>query len=167
MNVLRIMSRLKFISPRKRLEWYPPFWLMRIKVLELAEDWSTVRLRLPLTAFSRNIGDCMFGGYQAALADPIAALACVKRYPGYEVWTRAMNIDFIAVGNSDLELRFEFDLAIDRQIRDELAVRRRSTPKFEYAFYRQDGVQCSRVVNTVAIRPKGYKLRNLSGNSAS
>jgi acyl-coenzyme A thioesterase PaaI-like protein len=167
MNILRIMRGLSFLSPRKRLEWYPPFWLMRVKVLELAEDWSTVRLRLPLTAFSRNMGDCMFGGYQAALADPIAALACVKRYPGYEVWTRAMNIDFIAVGNSDLELRFEFDPAIDKQIRDELTARGRSTPKFEYGYFRQDGKQCSRVINTVAIRPEGYKPRNLSGYSSS
>jgi len=167
MNVLRIMGALSFLSPRKRLEWYPPFWLMRVKVLELAEDWSTVRLRLPLTAFSRNMGDCMFGGYQASLADPIAALACVKRFPGHEVWTRAMNIDFIAVGNSDLELRFEFDPAIDQQIRNDLAVRGRSTPRFEYGYYRQDGVQCSRVINTVAIRPEGYKPRNLSGNSSS
>jgi len=98
----------------------------------------------------------MFGGYQASLADPVAALACAQRYPGYEVWTRAMHIDFVAEGNSDLELRFEFDAAIDQKIRNDLAARNRSTPKFEYGFYRQDGVLCSRIINTVAIRPKGY-----------
>ena len=75
MNALRFMKGLGFLSPRQRLEWYPPFWLMRVKVLELADDWSTVRLQLPLTVFSRNMGDSMFGGYQAAVADPIAALA--------------------------------------------------------------------------------------------
>ena len=75
MNALRFMKGLDFLSPSQRLEWYPPFWLMRVKVLELADDWSTVRLRLPLTVFSRNMGDSMFGGYQAAVADPIAALA--------------------------------------------------------------------------------------------
>jgi acyl-coenzyme A thioesterase PaaI-like protein len=165
MNVLRFMKRLSFLSPRQRLEWYPPFWLMRVKVVELADDWSIVRLRLPLTAFSRNMGDSMFGGYQAAVADPIAALACAKRFPGHDVWTRAMGIDFVAVGNTDLELRFEFDLAIDAQIREDLADRGRSTPSFEYAFYRLDGVCCSRITNTVAIRPEGYKPRDLSENS--
>ena len=68
-----------------------------------------------------------------------------------------MNIDFVAEGNSDLELRFEFDPALDLQIREELASRGRSTPQFEYGFYRQDGVLCSRVKNTVAIRPQGYR----------
>ena len=156
MNALRFMSGLGFLSPRQRLEWYPPFWLMRVKVLELADDWSIVRLRLPLTVFSRNMGDSMFGGYQAALADPIAALACVKRFPGHDVWTRAMSIDFIAVGNSDLELRFEFKDSIDAQIKEEIADRGRSTPRFEYAFYRLDGKCCSQITNTVAIRPEGY-----------
>jgi acyl-coenzyme A thioesterase PaaI-like protein len=156
MNVLRLMQRLRFLSPRQRLEWFPPFWLMRVKVLELSDDWQTVRLRLPLNAFSRNMGDCMFGGYQASLADPIAALACARRFPGYEVWTRAMSVDFVAEGNSDLELRFDFDAAIEARIRDDLSLRERSTPQFEYGLYRQDGVQCTRIINTVAIRPRGY-----------
>lgn len=155
-NVLRFMRGLSFLTPRQRLEWYPPFWLMRVKVVELADDWQIVRLRLPLTAIARNMGDCMFGGYQAALADPIAALACAKRFPGYSVWTRAMTIDFVAEGNSDLELRFEFPAALDTQIHEELASKGRSTPCFEYGLFRQDGVQCSRVINTVAIRPEGY-----------
>ena len=167
MNVLRFMKRVGFLSPRQRLEWYPPFWLMRVKVLELADDWSFIRLRLPLTAFSRNMGDSRVGGYQAAVADPIAALACAKRFPGHDVWTRAMSIDFVAVGDSDLELRFEFDLAIDAKIRHDLAARGRSTPEFEYAFYREDGKCCSRISNTVAIRPEGYKPGNLSENSVS
>ena len=78
-----------------------------------------------------------------------------------------MSIDFVAVGNTDLELRFEFDQSIEAQIQKDLANRGRSTPRFEYAFYRLDGICCSRLVNIVAIRPYGYKPRNLSGNSVS
>jgi len=156
LNLLRLMRRLRFLSPRRRLEWYPPFWLMRVRVLELAPDWSRVRLLLPLTMVSRNLGDAMFGGWQAAVSDPVAALACARRYPGHEVWTRHHALDFIKPGDTDLELRFEFDPALDARIREELAARGRSTPTFEYALYRQDGVCCTRVVNTVAIRPEGY-----------
>lgn len=168
MNILQLLYRLRFLGLRRQLEWYPPFRFMRVRVLELADDWQIARLRLPLTAFSRNMGGSMFGGYQAALADPIAALACARRYPGYEVWTRAMSIDFVAEGSSDLELRFEFSLGLDTQIRDDLASRGRSTPCFEYGLYRADGVQCSRVLNTVAIRPRGYvSSREVSPGKAS
>lgn len=156
LNLLKLLGRMRFLSDRRRLEWYPPFWLMRVKVLELSDNWRRIRLRLPLNMVSRNMGNTMFGGYQCALSDPIAALACAKRFPGNEVWTRVHEVDFQHVGNSDLELRFEFPPELEKQIRAELAERGRSTPTFEYGFYRVDGVCCSVVKSTVAIRPSGY-----------
>ncbi len=156
LNLLKLMRRLRFLSDRRRLELYPPFWLMRVKVLEMAPDWQIVRLKLPLNMISRNMGGSMFGGYQASLSDPIAALACAKRFPGYEVWTRHHELDFRKVGNSDLELRFEFDSGQDSRIREELARRGRCTPTFEFGFYREDGELCTQVISTVAIRPSGY-----------
>ncbi len=156
MNLLKFISRLGFLSQAKRLEFYPPFFLMRIKVLEISDNWERLRLRLPLNMASKNMGGSMFGGYQAALSDPIAALACAKRYPGTDVWTRHHEMDFRKPGDSDLELRFEFPAQLDAQIRAELTAKGRSTPSFEYAFYRQDGQLCTWVRSTVAIRPEGY-----------
>jgi len=156
MNLLKFVSRLKFLSQAKRLEFYPPFFLMRIKVLEISNNWDRVRLKLPLNMISKNMGGSMFGGYQAALSDPIAALACVKRYPGTDVWTRHHAVDFCKPGDSDLELRFEFPAQLDALIREELATKGRSTPSFEYGFYRADGQLCTRVQSRVAIRPEGY-----------
>ena len=158
-NIFALLKRLPFIPEKKFLEWYPPFWLMRVKVLGMTNNGRIVRLKLPLTAFSKNMGDSMFGGYQAAVADPIAAIVCAKIFPGHEVWTRSQHIDFQHEGNSDLELRFEFSPEIENQIKDDLAIKQRSTPVFEYGFYRKDGVRCSKIVNTVAIRPKGYQLK--------
>ena len=93
-RVLRFMSERRILSDARMLELYPPFLFMRIKVLEMDRDWRRVRIRLPLNAISRNPGGVMFGGFQAALADPIAALACARVFPGYSTWTRAMQIDF-------------------------------------------------------------------------
>ena len=159
MNALRLLRKLSFLSARRRLEWYPPFFFMGVKVIEMQDDWSRVRIRLPLNARSKNMGDSMFGGYQASLADPIAALACAKRFPDYSVWTRAMTIDFMREGNSDLELRFEFDENLYQGIKDELQQKGRSTPVFEYALFRADGEISSKIKNTVAIRPKNYQAR--------
>ena len=158
-NIFTLLKRLPFIPEKKFLEWYPPFFLMRVKVLEITNNGRFVRLKLPLNMFSKNMGNSMFGGYQAAVADPIAALVCAKIFPGHEVWTRSQHIDFQHEGNSDLELRFEFPPEIEQQIKNDLAGKGRSTPKFEYGFFRKDGVRCSKIVNTVAIRPKGYQLR--------
>lgn len=157
MTLMARLSRQKWISPRKRLEWYPPFLVMRIKVLELSDDWRRVRIRLPLNTFSTNPGGVMFGGYQASLADPIAAISCARVFPGYSVWTRALTLDFMRGGATDLELRFEIPSEQEDAIRRELDERGRATPVFEYGYYLTDGTQCTRIFNTVAIRPKGYK----------
>jgi acyl-coenzyme A thioesterase PaaI-like protein len=157
LNILKLLRRARFLSPRRRVEWYPPFWFMGVKVLELEENWNRVRLRLPLTAFSRNLGGGMFGGYQAAIADPIAAIACARQFPGHSVWTRAITLDFRHPGDTDLELRFEFPASLRHQIGAELEAKGRSTPVFEYGLYRGDGICCTHVHCRVAIRPRGYR----------
>jgi acyl-coenzyme A thioesterase PaaI-like protein len=165
-NVLNFIKRLPFIPEKKALEWYPPFFFMRVKVLEIKDNGRLVRLKLPLTLFSKNMGNSMFGGYQAALADPIAAIVCARLFPGHEVWTRSQHIDFQHEGNSDLELRFEFSSETEKKITEDLAKKGRSTPVFEYGFYREDGVRCSNIINTVAIRPRGYQLKRESNNKS-
>jgi acyl-coenzyme A thioesterase PaaI-like protein len=154
---MSFMARSKILSDARLLELYPPFVAMRIKVLEIGDGWRTVRIRLPLNAMSRNPGGVMFGGYQAALADPIAALACARVFPGYSVWTRSMTISFDHGGNSDLEMRFSLTPEQEQDIRIELERNGRSTPTFEYGYVRGDGVRCTVIRNTVAIRPRGYK----------
>ena len=154
---MRFISRSGIVSDARLLELYPPFRPMRIKVLEIAEGWRSVRIRLPLNATSRNPGGVMFGGYQAALADPIAALACARVFPGFSVWTRAMSISFDHGGNSDLEMRFSLTPEQEQAVTMELERDGRSTPTFEYGYIRQDGVRCTVIRNTVAIRPRGYK----------
>ena len=156
MRWMRVLRKLKFIPQARRIELYPPFWMMRIKVLEL-NGWRRVRIRLPLTALAKNMGGSMFGGYQASLADPIAALACNELFPGYSVFTRTLSLDFRLPGDSDLELRFEFDAQIEQQIAADLKLKGRSTPEFEYGLYRSDGKLCTLVHCTVAIRPLGYR----------
>jgi len=156
MGLLQMLAGLRFIPEGRRLELYPPFRAMRIRVLETSDGWRRIRILLPLDWRSKNPGGVMFGGWQAALADPIAALSCARVFPGYSVWTRSMHIDFQRGGATDLELRFEMTKVQEDDIRAELVERGRATPTFVYGFHLADGTLCTRVENRVAIRPKGY-----------
>ena len=150
------VSASKLFSEKMKIELYPPFFLMRVKVLEISRQWRTVRMKLPLNTVSRNPGGVMFGGYQAALADPIAALACSRIFPGYSCWTRAMSLDFSVGGSKDLELRFEFPPELEKSIRADLDSKGRSTPTFKYGYYLPDGTLSTSITNVVAIRKSGY-----------
>lgn len=170
MSWLKFLAKFGWLPESRRLELYPPFFKMRVRVLEVRDDWRHVRLKLPLTATSRNLSGDMFGGWQAALADPIAALACARVFPGHAVFTRAMSLDFENPGRTDLELRFDLEPGQETAIRAELNARDRATPTFEYAYFLADGTLCTRVHNTVAIRPRGYaktRERQLDLNTAS
>ena len=69
MNLRRLIWNTTLVSERKKIEWYPPFWLMRIRVIEISDNWRSVRILLPRTWVSRNAGGSLFGGFQAAVAD--------------------------------------------------------------------------------------------------
>jgi acyl-coenzyme A thioesterase PaaI-like protein len=153
---INLLSKLDFLSARRRFELYPPYFLMRVKVIELAQDWSMVRIRLPLNWISANAAGNMFGGYQASLADPVPALACLKKFTGYRVATRKLELDFIRVGNSSLMLHFDFGAQTEHDIRQALDKHGHATPCFTMTYVREDGQICTRIKNTVAIRPKGY-----------
>jgi len=140
----------------KRLENFEPFKMMQVKILELTPDWRTIKLLLPLSDAATNHQGTMFGGFMASLADPVAALACGKLYPGYAAWTRNLNIDFLRAGTTDLELRFNFPSDLEPIIEKELLEKKRSTPTFKYSYHLQDGTLCAEVHCTVAIRPQGY-----------
>ncbi len=162
MNLRRLIWNNRFLNERQRVQWYPPFWLMRIKVLELADDWRSIRIHLPHTWLSTNPRGSLFGGFQACLADPIAAMACVKLFPDYAVWTRALTLDFQRDGGTHgLELKFSISSEQEQKIADELAAKGRSTPSFEYGYYQQDGSLCTLIKATIAIRSRDYKKQGI------
>ncbi len=155
-GLLHWLGRLRFLSPETRFEWYPPFRLMGVRVLELSEDWSHMRIRLPLTCLSANAAGNVFGGFQACLADPLPALACLKLFPGHRVATKKLELEFLRVGNSDLVLELDIDVGLQRDIRRSLHDSGRADPCFSMVYRRRDGKVCTRIRNTVAIRPQGY-----------
>ncbi|WP_305909288.1 PaaI family thioesterase [Methylomarinum sp. Ch1-1] len=157
MNLRKLIWNARWLSDEQRIKWYPAFWLMRLKVLELSPCWRRVTILLPHSWIATNTGGSMFGGFQACLADPIAAMSCLKVFPGYSVWTRSLHLDFRREGLSDLQLRFAMSSEQEQQIRRELERKGRSTPEFEYGYYQADGSLCTLIRARVAIRPKGYK----------
>ena len=160
MNLRRLIWNASWLTDKQRIEWYPAFWLLRPKVRELSPCWRRVKIVLPHSWVATNTGGSLFGGFQACLADPIAAMSCIKVFPGHAVWTRSLQLDFKYEGLTDLELRFAMSPEQEAQIRQELKQKGRSTPEFEYAYYQADGTLCTTIKARIAIRPKGYKAKN-------
>ena len=90
------------------------------RIAFLADDWSEVRVRLPLSWRTRNYVGTIFGGSMYGAVDPIYMIMLIKRLgPGYQVWDKAARIRFRRPGRSTLHARFVLE---DDEVRDVLAL---------------------------------------------
>jgi acyl-coenzyme A thioesterase PaaI-like protein len=73
----------------------------------IAEDWSEVRLELPLSWRTRNYVGTIFGGSLYSAVDPIYMLMLIHRLgPEFVVWDKAASIQFKKPGRETLHARF-------------------------------------------------------------
>ena len=78
------------------------------KLRYIAEDWSEIRLELPLNWRTRNYVGTIFGGSLYAAVDPIYMLMLIRRLgPEYVVWDKAASIQFKKPGRETLHANFE------------------------------------------------------------
>jgi acyl-coenzyme A thioesterase PaaI-like protein len=73
----------------------------------IAEDWSEVRLDLPLSWRTRNYVGTIFGGSIYSAVDPIYMLMLIHRLgPEFIVWDEAAAIQFKKPGKETLHAHF-------------------------------------------------------------
>ena len=73
----------------------------------IAEDWSEVRLDLPLSWRTRNYVGTIFGGSIYSAVDPIYMLMLIHRLgPDFVVWDKSASIQFKKPGRETLRAKF-------------------------------------------------------------
>ena len=88
---------------RQRFNFFPAFWATGAKVIYIAEDLRTIRIKLPLNFRTKNIYGTLFGGAMYAATDPLfAILVKAGLGPGYIVWDKAGSIRYRKPGRSAL-----------------------------------------------------------------
>jgi len=103
------------------LNLYPPYRCAGAKVERIAEDFSSVRVRIDLTIKNRNIVGTIFGGSLYTATDPIYMAMFMQRLgKEYIVWDKAATIRFIKPGRSTLWGNFTVSDEQTEEIRREL-----------------------------------------------
>lgn len=149
------------ISPktlRRAMNWWPPYLFAGIRVLHIAEDWSSARVRLRLGRLNRNYFGTHFGGSLFSMSDPFWALLTVSALgKDYIVWDKAAEIDFVSPGRGDVFA--EFKVTEDRlaEIREATADGSKALPWFENTVVAQDGTIVARVSKQLYVRRKRAK----------
>ncbi|TVL93327.1 DUF4442 domain-containing protein [Streptomyces sp. SAJ15] len=140
---------------RRGINLWPPFLFAGVRVLHIADDWSSARVRLRMHRFNRNYVGTHFGGSLFAMADPFWMLLAMNSLGrDYIVWDKKGEIDFISPGRGDVFA--DFKLTEDRleEIRQATADGSKALPWFENDVVAADGTVVARVRKQLYVRRK-------------
>lgn len=119
----------------------------------IAEDWSEVRLELPLSWRTRNYVGTIFGGSIYAAVDPIYMLMLIRRLgPEFIVWDKAASVEFKKPGRETLHARFVIDDDELAAIRAALDTQRSIDRKYVVELIDASETVCARVEKLIYIK---------------
>lgn len=119
----------------------------------IAEDWSEVRLELPLSWRTRNYVGTIFGGSMYGAVDPIYMLMLIRRLgPEFIVWDKAAKIEFKKPGRDTLYARFVIGDDELAAIRAALDAQRSIDRTYVVELVDNSGTVCARVEKLIYIR---------------
>jgi len=148
---------------RRLLNLWPPFLCNGIRVLEIADDWSSARVVLRLRPWNRNYVRTQFGGNLFSMTDPFWMLLVMHRLGrDYYVWDQAGAIDFVAPGREDVYAEFRLDPAAVDELRAAAANGGKVLRWFETEVKTAAGDVVARVRKQIYVRMKP-KARRDSG----
>lgn len=123
------------------------------RVKYVAEDWSEVRIELPLSWRTRNYVGTIFGGSIYSSVDPIYMLMLIRRLgPEFLVWDKSATIQFKKPGRETLHAHFRVgDEELDA-IRAALTSKRSIDRTYAVDLVDGSGSVCASVKKVIYIR---------------
>ncbi|MFN4000188.1 PaaI family thioesterase [Algoriphagus sp.] len=97
----------KFRRLIRAINWFPPYLLSGIKVIDHSEDFSSFKTQLKLTWFNRNLLGTAFGGSLYSMCDPFFMFILIIHLgEEYIVWDKHASIDFVKPGKGTVFAEF-------------------------------------------------------------
>ena len=151
---------------RLRFNLFPAFRGTGAKVVHIAEDLRTLRIKLPLNWRTRNIYGTMFGGAMYAATDPLyAILIKVGLGPGYIVWDKAGSIRYRKPGRAALYAECSVSDAELEALRARLVSEPSVDLEYEIELKDAEGTVHATIVRTIYVARKESYLRKLEADS--
>jgi len=137
------------------LNLYPPFLGAGIRVESIGADWRRIRVSLTRRWYNRNAVGTHFGGSLYAMIDPHLMLMLMRLLgPGYVVWDKAAEIEFVKATRSRVTAELEITDADLEAIRLRTVGGEKFFPQFPVEIRDEGGETVARVLKTLYVRRK-------------
>jgi len=148
----------------RRLRWkfnfFPAYRGTGARITYIADDFSEVRVKLPLSWRSRNAVGTIFGGSMYGAVDPVYMIMLIHLLGrDYVVWDKAAEIRFLKPGRATLYATFR----IGREQLDEIRAAAEGGPidrVFTVDLVDDGGVSHAHVIKTLYVRQKDSRIRS-------
>lgn len=156
-----MMAMSKASLLRFKINLYPPFWGMGIRVDRISDDFRELDVRMGLHWYNRNYVGTQFGGGLYAMTDPFFMLMLMQCLgPGYVVWDQAASIDFVHPGRSRVWARFRLPEGEVERLIAEAEGGAPLRPVYSLEVTDDEGNLVARVQKTLYVRKKKPKAES-------
>ncbi|MCL2584468.1 MAG: DUF4442 domain-containing protein [Streptosporangiales bacterium] len=132
---------------------WPPLLFAGVRVERIAADFRHVRIRLAKSPLTANMFGTQFGGSMFAMTDPFWVMMLTRNLgPGYTVWDRRAEIEFVKPGRTVLTAEFVLSEAEVEEIRAEAESGGKVLRWFDTEIRDRDGAVVARVRKQVYVR---------------
>ena len=149
------MNDSKFGKAIRKINWYPPFLGMGIKVVSFSDDFRRFEVTLRAKWYNRNLFGTHFGGSLYTMSDPFFVFIMTTNLGrGYVVWDRSAAIEFKNPAKGTITGIFEVSEERINEIRDDVVAKGKNTYHFEAELKDADGQVVALVTKEVYVRKK-------------
>jgi acyl-coenzyme A thioesterase PaaI-like protein len=142
----------------KRINWYPPFIGMNIRVVYHSSDLQTIRVQSKLSRRNLNAVGTHFGGTLYAMCDPWFMLIMMHALgDGYIVWDKAAHIQFLRPGRGAVTATFYIPSERVAEIRAAADRGEKIEPTFTVDVVDEQNETVARVEKLLYVRKKNSK----------
>jgi acyl-coenzyme A thioesterase PaaI-like protein len=140
---------------RHLMNWYGPYRGAGVKIRQLADDFSSATVQMPLRWYNRNYVGVHFGGSLYSMVDPFHMLLVMNQLGSdYVVWDKEATIEFISPGRGTVTAHFEVSPAQLQDIIDKTQNNEKYLPVFTVEVLGEDGTLVARAKKTIYVRRK-------------
>lgn len=154
------MKNSKFGKLIRRINLYPPYLGMAVRVRSVNEDYTRFEVELRSRWYNRNLFGTHFGGSLYAMTDPFFVFIVMMNLgSGYIVWDKSAAIDFLKPAKGTILGVFEIGRDRLEEIRAEVDELGKNTYRFEADLVDEAGNAVARVSKEVYVRTKSARRR--------
>ena len=115
------MPKLDFKQVIRRVNLYPPYLGMGVRVRSYSEDFTRFEVELRARWYNRNLFGTHFGGSLYSMSDPFFVFIVTANFGrDYIVWDKSACIDFLKPGKGTVVGVFEIESSRLDEIREEV-----------------------------------------------